>query len=210
MSSRITNEEFERDDPGGLKRADARRNYGRLVAAARKVFAAEGGGASMEAIAREAGVGSGTLYRHFPRRTDVVEAVYRDDVDELVRTAERTVANLEPWSAVTAFFVEFVRFAKRKKRFLNELREAFDSSPDLKFGSLRRLEQAMSLVINRAQRAGVMRTDVDGAELVLLMAPSFASTTLSEDQTTRLLGVILDGLRMPDDQPRGTRGGDGR
>ena len=64
-------------------RADAKRNYERLVTAARKVFAQEGGGASMEAIAKEAGVGVGTLYRHFPRRIDVVEAVYREDVDEL-------------------------------------------------------------------------------------------------------------------------------
>ena len=65
-------------------RADARRNYERLVDAARKVFADQGGGASMEAIAKQAGVGVGTLYRHFPKRIDVVEAVYRDDVDVLV------------------------------------------------------------------------------------------------------------------------------
>ncbi|MGH9075226.1 MAG: TetR/AcrR family transcriptional regulator, partial [Acidimicrobiales bacterium] len=91
------------------KRADARRNHERLVAAARRVFAAEGGGASMEAIAREAGVGVGTLYRHFPKRIDVVEAVYRDDVDELARLAEEVVAELEPWPAVVAFLGGFVR-----------------------------------------------------------------------------------------------------
>ena len=68
-------------------RADAKRNYERLVTAARKVFDQEGGGASMEAIAKEAGVGIGTLYRHFPKRIDVVEAVYVDDVDELETVA---------------------------------------------------------------------------------------------------------------------------
>ena len=71
-------------------RADAKRNYELLVTAARKVFDQEGGGASMEAIAKEAGVGIGTLYRHFPKRIDVVEAVYVDDVDEL-ETVARTV-----------------------------------------------------------------------------------------------------------------------
>ena len=69
-------------------RADARRNYQRILEAARKVFADQGGGASLEAIAKQAGVGVGTLYRHFPKRIDVVEAVYRDDVDMLVGAAD--------------------------------------------------------------------------------------------------------------------------
>ncbi len=77
------------DRSGRPMRADARRNYELLVDAARKVFAEQGGGASMEAIAKQAGVGVGTLYRHFPKRIDIVEAVYRDDVDVLVGSAER-------------------------------------------------------------------------------------------------------------------------
>src|SRR5712675_360167 len=93
-------------------RADARRNYERLVAAARGVFAKEGSGASMEAIAREAGVGVGTLYRHFPQRIDVVEAVYRDDVDQLVETADEVIAEFEPWPAVVAFLEAFARYAQ--------------------------------------------------------------------------------------------------
>ena len=79
--------EAEHPHAGGAgrpMRADAKRNYERLVAAARTVFAQQGGGASMESIAKEAGVGVGTLYRHFPKRIDVVEAVYREDVDELI------------------------------------------------------------------------------------------------------------------------------
>src|SRR5271170_8292497 len=86
-------------DPGRCMRADARRNNERLVAAAREVFAKCGGGASMEAIAKQAGVGVGTLYRHFPKRIDIVEAVYRTDVDDLVLAADKAVANLEPWPA---------------------------------------------------------------------------------------------------------------
>ncbi|MBO0714758.1 MAG: TetR/AcrR family transcriptional regulator [Acidimicrobiales bacterium] len=185
------------DDAGRPKRADARRNYERLVAAAREVLAVEGAEASMEAIAREAGVGVGTLYRHFPRRIDLVEAVYREDVDEVVRTAEQVVAELDPWPAVAEFLRAFVDYGLRKRRFLNELREAFDKSPDLQLGSRRRLEGAMDLVIGRGQRAGVVRTDIDGGDLMQLVGSTCSSPTFSEEQSVRLLPMILDGLRTP-------------
>jgi AcrR family transcriptional regulator len=176
-------------------RADAQRNYDRLVTAARTVFARDGGGASMEAIAREAGVGIGTLYRHFPRRIDVVEAVYRTDVDQLVATAEDAVANEEPWPALVSYLQAFVRYARGKRTFLNELHEAFDKNPSLKVNSRGRIEQAMELVLDRAQRAGVVRTDIDGPDLMQLLGPMCTNATLSEEQSWRLLAMILDGLR---------------
>jgi AcrR family transcriptional regulator len=178
-------------------RADARRNYERLVAAAREVFAQEGGGASMDAIARQAGVGVGTLYRHFPKRIDLVEAVYRTDVDTLVDTAEEAVAELEPWPAVVTFLEAFVRYAQGKRTFLNELREAFDKNPELRLDMLERVEGSMQLVIGRAQDAGAVRTDVSGHDVMQLVGPMCTNASLSEDQSVRLLGMILDGLRMP-------------
>ena len=178
-------------------RADARRNYERLITAAREVFAKEGGGASMEAIAREAGVGVGTLYRHFPQRIDVVEAVYRDDVDQLVSTADQVIAEFEPWPAVVAFIEAFGRYAQGKRTFLNELHEAFDKHPELKLRSKERIDDAMDRVVRRAQDAGAIRTDVNGAELMQLVSPLCINATLSEDQSHRLLGMILDGLRHP-------------
>ena len=190
-----------RDEPGlqdeaeRPMRADARRNYERLVEAARAVFAVDGGGASMEAVAREAGVGIGTLYRHFPKRIDLVEAVYRDDVGELVHAAEEAVATLEPWPAVVAFLEAFVRYAQAKRRFLNELHEAFDKNPELKSESRSRIDQAAQLVIGRAQGAGVARTDVTGADVMQLVGPMCTMATLTPEQTARLLPMILDGLR---------------
>jgi AcrR family transcriptional regulator len=184
----------EPEGSGRPMRADARRNYERLVVAAREVFAQEGGGASMEAIARRAGVGVGTLYRHFPNRIDLVEAVYRTDVDNLVHTAEQVSADLEPWPAAVAFLEAFVRYAQGKRTFLNELREAFEKSPDLKVDMMDRIRQAMELVVGRAQRAGVMRTDVSGSDLMQLVGPMCTNATLSEDQSKRLLDTILDGL----------------
>jgi AcrR family transcriptional regulator len=159
----------------------------------------------MEAIAREAGVGVGTLYRHFPRRIDVVEAVYREDVDEVVRSAEQAVAEHEPWPAVEAFLAAYVAYAERKRTLLDELREAFAKSPDLKLQARLRLEQAMSLVIERGQRAGVVRPGVDGADLFQLLGPVCTDASLSEERRRRLLAMILDGLRSPLAAPSSTR-----
>jgi AcrR family transcriptional regulator len=177
------------------KRADARRNRELLVTSARQVFAEEGGGASMEAIARHAGVGVGTLYRHFPRRIDIVEAVYRDDVDELVRAAEEAAGQLEPWPAVVAFLEDFVSYAQRKRTFLNELHEAFDKNPELRSQCREQIDYAMGLVIDRAHRAGVIRADVDSTDLIQLVTPMCTNASVTEDQSRRLLAMILDGLK---------------
>src|ERR1700733_8625597 len=124
-------------------RADAQRNYERLIAAAKEVFAEQGGGASMEAIAKRAGVGVGTLYRHFPRRIDIVEAVYRTDVDELVRTAHGASDLDDPWSAFAGWRAAFVRYGQTKRTFLSELQEAFEKNPDLKVKSRARMQDAV-------------------------------------------------------------------
>ncbi len=178
-------------------RADARRNYERLVAAARNVFAQEGGGASMEAIAKEAGVGVGTLYRHFPKRIDVVEAVYREDVDELVSVAESVVSDMDPWPALVAWLEAFVRYASGKRRFLSELHEAFEKNPELRVVSRERIEGALSIVLARAQEAGEVRTDLDGMDLMQLLGSMCMSATLTTEQSARLLLMIEDGLRPP-------------
>ena len=128
-------------------RADARRNYERLVDAARKVFADRGGSASMEAIAQQAGVGVGTLYRHFPQRVDLVEAVYHDDVDALVASAERGLTELDPWDALEAWLRAYVDYAQTKRTFLNELHEAFEKNADLKVASRERIGTAFGQVL---------------------------------------------------------------
>jgi AcrR family transcriptional regulator len=138
----------------------------------------------------------GTLYRHFPKRIDVVEAVYRTDVDELVRTAGEVVGNLEPWPALVSWLEAFVRYAKGKRTFLNELHEAFDKNPELRVGSRERIDQAIGLVLDRAQQAGVARTDIDGSDLMQLVSSMCTSATLADGQGERLLAMILDGLRQ--------------
>ncbi len=180
---------------GRVMRADARRNYDRLIAAAKEVFAAQGGGASMEAIAKAAGVGVGTLYRHFPKRIDVVEAVYQVDVDRLVDSANSLVAELGPWDALVAWLEAFVAYAQGKRIFLVELHEAFEKHPELKLRSRERIDGALQIVLSRAQGAGVVRDGVDGADLMQLLGPMCTSPTLEPGQGERLLVMIVDGLR---------------
>jgi AcrR family transcriptional regulator len=178
-------------------RADARRNYELLVGAAREVFAEQGGEASMEAIAKRAGVGIGTLYRHFPKRIDVVEAVYRTDVDGLVQLAAALVEERDPWPALVAWLEAFVKYAQTKRTFLSELYEAFEKNPQLKVASRERLLDAMSSVLVRAQEARIVRRDIQAEDVMALLGPMCTSPTLSSDQMERLLVVVEDGLRAP-------------
>src|SRR4051794_24676595 len=150
-------------------RADARRNRERLVQVARQVFAARGSEASMEEIAKAADVGVGTLYRHFPRRIDLVEAVYREDVDGLVNLAEQQPADTDPWEALTSWLIAFVRYAQSKRTFLTELHEAFEKNPDLAVSLREKIARAAGTVLARAQEAGAARADIDQRDLMQLV-----------------------------------------
>ncbi len=178
-------------------RADARRNRERLVTAARDVLTARGSDASMEEIARAADVGVGTLYRHFPRRIDLVEAVYREDVDGLVALAHTVERDCEPWDALAGWLVGFVRYAEAKRTFLTELHEAFEKSPDLALRSREKIRGALGAVLARAQAAGVARGDVDQADVMQLVGGMCMARGSSGAQNERLLGLVLDGLRPP-------------
>jgi AcrR family transcriptional regulator len=182
---------------GRALRADARRNYERLIDAARKVFADQGGGASMEAIAKQAGVGVGTLYRHFPKRIDIVEAVFRDEVDLLVAAAEQGLTDRDPWAALEMWLRAYLVYGRSKRTFLNELHEAFEKNPDLKPASRQRISDACNRVLERAQGAGAARRDIDGDDLMELVSPLCISSTLRPHQADRLLAMVLDGLRPP-------------
>jgi AcrR family transcriptional regulator len=177
-------------------RSDAQRNHDRLIVAAREVFSAQGSDASMEAIALQAGVGAGTLYRHFPRRIDLVEAVYRNDVEELMLAAEKAVANFAPWDALVNWLDAFLRYSLGKRVFLTELREAFEKNPELRLSSRERVEQSFTLVLENAQHAGVARLDIDGSDLMLLVGGMCTGPTLVKAQGKRLLAMVLDGLSV--------------
>src|SRR5262245_52777392 len=96
------------------KRADARRNYEKILAAAREAFAEGGESTALEEIARRAGVGIGTLYRHFPNRQALVEALYVDEVEEVCRLAVEQPADADPWEALNAWFERFIAYVATK------------------------------------------------------------------------------------------------
>jgi AcrR family transcriptional regulator len=179
---------------GKPMRADARRNYEALLTAAREVFTERGSEASMEEIAKRADVGVGTLYRHFPRRIDLVEAVYREDVDGIVALAA-DVSELEPWDALVAWLQGFVRYAESKRTFLDELHEAFQKCPEIAVRSRERIGGAAGAVLARAQEAGVARTDIDGPEVMQLVGGMCMARNATLVQNERLLTFILDGLK---------------
>ena len=180
---------------GRPMRADARRNRELLVAAAKEVFSTQGASASMEAIAKQAGVGVGTLYRHFPNRLDLVEAVYQTDVTELWETAQRVVAELEPWPAVEAFFVAFRRYAQTKQALMAELHQAFEKNPEFRSRARGLIEASFDLVVDGAKAAGAVRDDVTGADLMQLVSPVCTNTAIEPEQAGRLLSMVLDGMR---------------
>jgi AcrR family transcriptional regulator len=190
-------------DDGRPMRADARRNRERLISAAREVFGEQGSSVSMEAIAKHAGVGIGTLYRHFPNRFDIIEAVYKDDVEELVRTAEETTVALEPWEAVEAFFEAFLRYTKTKRVILSELQQGFEKNPELRSRMRERIDLAFDVVVQRAKEAGVVRQDVNGSDLTQLVSPICTNASIPDEQMHRLINMILDGLRVT--SPASTR-----
>jgi AcrR family transcriptional regulator len=176
-------------------RADALRNREKLLTAARAAFAHEGSDTSMEGIARQAGVGVGTLYRHFPRRVDIVEALYREDLGVLETAAAGALSEQGPWAALETCLQAYVRYSLSKKTLLIELREAFEKLPELRLESRERVFGALAPVLAAAQSAGVARRDIGTDDLMQVLVSMCMSPTITEPQAQRLLMMILDGLR---------------
>jgi len=177
------------------KRADALRNYERLVAAGREAFTEADRSASLEDIARRAGVGIGTLYRHFPTRTDLVQAIYVDEVEALSRSAAE-LAELEPWEALTAWLGRFVGYVATKKALADELFAVDDAERQAVFAGCRSmLYSAGEPLLRRAQDAGIVRPDVTIEEVVRLVAGIAKIPADDPADIQRVLDVALDGLR---------------
>lgn len=176
-------------------RADARRNYDRLVAAAREEFAERAHDAAIEDIARRAGVGVGTLYRHFPRRIDLVEAVYAEEIDTLIATVDEAEEMPDAYAGLTRWLHAYATYASNKRNLLKELQEAFERDPGLKLQLRERLSAAATRVLGRAQEAGAVRADVSGDDLLRLVGGICMSATGTAEQNERLLEVVLAGLR---------------
>jgi AcrR family transcriptional regulator len=174
------------------KRADALRNYEKLLAAAREAFTESGRSASLEDIARRAGVGIGTLYRHFPTRADLVQAIYVDEVEALSRSATE-LSQLEPWEALEGWLQRFVGYIATKQALADELFAVAER--DAVFAGCRAMLYAAGTpLLDRAQDAGIVRPDVNIDEVIRLVG-GIAKIPAEAAEIQRLLAVALDGLR---------------
>jgi AcrR family transcriptional regulator len=184
-------------DAGAPKlRADAARNRAKLLATARQVFTEHGGDASLEQIAKAAEVGIGTLYRHFPTRLDLLEAVYRDEVDVLRETAEKVVPNHTPVEALELWLIAFVDYAATKKHIFTELVEAVGRESELMTHSRAIIYGNAEQLVAAAQEAGQVRADVTSTDVLRLVGGCTMMPNFDRDQTRRILTVVMDGLRV--------------
>src|SRR5437870_4137892 len=175
------------------KRADARRNYDKLVAAARAVFAEDGTSAPLEDVAERAGVGIGTLYRHFPTRQALLEAVYVDEVEAMAQAAD-DLAALPPWDALSQWLHQYLGFAATKRALNEALVEAAPDS-DVLLSCRTAIVGAGTALVERAQRDGVVRGDTNFSDVVRMVAGIAMVPTEDPAQKERLLELALDGLR---------------
>jgi AcrR family transcriptional regulator len=176
------------------KRADARRNYDKLVAAAREAFAEEGSDATLEEISKRAGVGIGTLYRHFPKREDLLEATYLGGVEGICAAAAR-YEELPPWEALTGWLGEFVSFAATKRALAEEMFASLDRDAPVFKGCSGAIYGAGEPLLERAQAAGEVRDDVDISDVTKMVSGIAGLRRTEPDQIERLVSIALDGLR---------------
>jgi AcrR family transcriptional regulator len=176
------------------KRADARRNYDKVIAAAREAFAERGASTSLEEIARRAEVGIGTLYRNFPNRQALLEAVYVDEVADLCRSS-RELEHLEPWDAFVAWAERLVGYLATKQALAHELLEYVDRDAPLFQTCRQSLGSAGQPVLERAQRAGAVRSDTDLWEIIQLVGGIAKIPAAEPGQLQHMLQIALDGLR---------------
>jgi AcrR family transcriptional regulator len=188
-------------------RADALRNRERVLEAAKIVLSAGGADASLDTVARRAGVGIGTLYRHFPTREALYEAVYRREVEQLGDLAERLVNEAKPVDALRRWLRSNVEFVATKKGMSAALALAAQGSPELKSYSLDRLSKAVGVLLDRAVATGEIRSDVSPEDLIrALVGMCYVHDQAGWQSTVlRLLDVFVDGLRMRGSQTTPTK-----
>lgn len=183
--------------PGRGPRSDALRNRERLIEAATRVFGAGRPQASLEAVAREAGVGIGTLYRHFPTREALFEAVYRREVDGLVELAGQLAQDPSPIEALRQWLHANVRLAATKRGMVEALQLAAFGS-DLKAYSFSQLTGALGDLMDRAVSAGQLRADLSAEDLLRALVGAFYVEAGNDWQAaaSRIVNVLVEGLRQ--------------
>ena len=189
--------------PTRKPRADAERNRGRILEVAKEVFTRDGAAASLDDIARRADIGNATLYRHFPTRDDLIEAVYRNEVEKLAAAEQRFAVSMPPLEAIRAWMLLFIDHVSEKKLII----PAMDTVTG---GSMRLLEGSRSLIhtafvgsVKRAIASGDLRSDTDPNDFVRALVGVFHTTALPgwEPSARRLVDILIAGSRSTPKHP---------
>jgi AcrR family transcriptional regulator len=183
--------------PEKTMRADARRNRDRLIAAARDLFAEAGTDVSLDAVARRAGVGAGTLYRHFPTRDALVEAAYRSEVAELSAAADDLLATRPPDVALAEWMDRFVAYAAAKRGMRAALQSVVASGSDVFADARRQNLSTIATLLAAGAEAGTIRPDVEAEDVLRAMNVvwQFDDRPGWDEQARRVLRLVMDGLR---------------
>ena len=179
-------------------RRDAQRNRERIVSSARSLFARDGVDVSVDDITREAGVGMGTLYRHFPTKEELIDAVLEDAFDDLVELAEEAVAAEDAWAGFTGF-LEQALAQHAVNRGLKDVLATHEQGRERAKAMRERIRPLLRQMIERAQSQGTLRADVTAEDIPLVFWTGGrvieTTVTVAPDHWRRYLGLLLDGLR---------------
>ncbi len=186
------------------KRADGRRNYDAILAAARKAFETSGADASLEDIASQAGVAIGTLYRHFPTRASLVEAATRDGLENLVARAERLAAEPDPLDALTKWMREAVVHFSTFRGLVGILARSMYDEGTPSHAMCAAMHRSGADLLRAAQAAGKVRPDLTPEELFDLLSGAAwvrEQATPDRDGSPRFLRLVLEGIAIREDRP---------
>ena len=178
-------------------RADARRNREKLLAAAVELFAERGTEGSLEEVAKRAGVGIGTLYRHFPTRDALVEAAYRNEVAQLRAAADELLAELPPDQALEAWVRRFVDYGTAKRGMRDALQSIAGAGSDLFAETRGQVTEAVAVLLRAGAEAGTLRADVEAEDVLRAMSAIWLVADGDDwaEDALRVLRLVMDGLR---------------
>lgn len=178
-------------------RADARRNHDKLVETAAAAFAKHGVDASLEDIARRAGVGIGTLYRHFPTREHLVEVVYRREVEALCAAAEELASKNAPDVALEQWMQRFVDYIATKRGLATSLRILLSTNSTLFSDTSGKVSLALRRLVEAAVADGSIRSDIDSTDVIHALSGIYSAPDTEDwrDRSRRLVSLLMDGLR---------------
>jgi AcrR family transcriptional regulator len=183
--------------PARAQRSDAARNRERLVEVASDAFAREGVDASLERIAKGAGVGVGTLYRHFPTRDALVEAVFRRNVEAVVTDADELLATKPPGEALAEWMQRFVAYVAAKRGLATHLKSVLAADSELFTHSHAQLSSAIERLVTAAAGSGDIRSDADPTDVLRALSGVCLMSDAPgwQDQACRISALLMDGLR---------------